>query len=176
MQGTRSPAGAGIIPRSVRKASACAPPLPRPLISAHTQPCFTGTASLMHARLRAASWRLSWLWRLQILEAVALLREQGWEYRLEASYVEVYNEALRDLLAPGNSRRDGARLLDANSIKHDPAGAPARPGPVCCTHSSRRWPGHRSLCESPRMWPRDTSTWLGPKHPWRRPADLASDC
>ena len=59
---------------------------------------------------------------VQILEAVDALRQQGWQYHLEASYIEVYNETLRDLLAAGNTRRDGARLLDASAIKHDPAG------------------------------------------------------
>jgi hypothetical protein len=59
---------------------------------------------------------------MQILEAVDALREQGWQYHLEASYIEVYNETLRDLLAAGNTKRDGARLLDASAIKHDPAG------------------------------------------------------
>ena len=59
---------------------------------------------------------------LQILKAVDVLQQQGWEYQLEASYVEVYNETLRDLLATGNSKRDGAKLLDASAIKHDAAG------------------------------------------------------
>lgn len=76
---------------------------------------------------------------MQILEAVELLREQGWEYRLEASYVEVYNEALRDLLAAGNTRRDGARLLDGNAIKHDPAGAPAPPRLRVASAACRQW-------------------------------------
>lgn len=52
------------------------------------------------------------------------LREHGWVYNLEASYIEVYNEQLRDLLAAGNTKRDGARLLDAAAIKHDSAGVP----------------------------------------------------
>ena len=63
----------------------------------------------------------------QILEAVDGLQQQGWEYRLEASYVEVYNETLRDLLAAGNTKRDGAKLLDASAIKHDAADRPSLP-------------------------------------------------
>ena len=78
---------------------------------------------------------------MQILETVDVLRQQGWQYNLEASYIEVYNETLRDLLASGNTRRDGPRLLDASAIKHDPAGEysqygtgliPPRSG-LCCS-------------------------------------------
>ena len=39
--------------------------------------------------------------------------------------MEVYNETLRDLLAAGNTKRDGAKLLDSSAIKHDAAGAPS---------------------------------------------------
>jgi len=45
---------------------------------------------------------------------VAKLREQGWEYALEAAYIEVYNEQLRDLLAdtaPG--RREAGKIQGA---------------------------------------------------------------
>ncbi len=59
---------------------------------------------------------------MQILEAVRGLEEQGWEYHLEASYIEVYNEALRDLLAEGKGR-DAGKITVANAIKHGPAGA-----------------------------------------------------
>ena len=46
---------------------------------------------------------------------------EGWEYELEASFVEVYNESLRDLLAEGRGR-DVGKLPDANVIKHHPTG------------------------------------------------------
>ncbi|KAK2076823.1 hypothetical protein QBZ16_005049 [Prototheca wickerhamii] len=49
----------------------------------------------------------------QILAAAAALRERGYEYSLEATFVEVYNETLRDLLAG-----KGARLPDGNAIQH----------------------------------------------------------
>ena len=58
---------------------------------------------------------------MQIMEQVRALREQGWAYELQASYIEVYNESLRDLLAEGRGR-DVGKIADQNAIKHAPAG------------------------------------------------------
>lgn len=63
----------------------------------------------------------------QILETVKTLGEQGWEYDLEASYIEVYNEALRDLLAEGKGR-DVGKITAANAIKHGASGRAADNG------------------------------------------------
>ena len=60
----------------------------------------------------------------QILQATARLRLQEWEYRLEASCIEVYNNNMRDLLSPG-----GREITDMNAIKHDAAG-----GGACIRH------------------------------------------
>jgi len=57
----------------------------------------------------------------KILATVARLREQGWEYSLEASYIEVYNEQLRDLLG-GSDSRGGGRISESNAIQHQPNG------------------------------------------------------
>jgi hypothetical protein len=57
---------------------------------------------------------------VQILEAAKKLKQAGWEYEMHASFIEVYNDTLRDLLADGKGR-DG-RLLDGNSIKHGAEG------------------------------------------------------
>ena len=59
----------------------------------------------------------------QILEAASKLGESGWEYAMEASFIEVYNETLRDLLAEGRNPRDAGKVLDNNAIKHMADGA-----------------------------------------------------
>ena len=54
------------------------------------RPSQASSTSWLHAVLLA-----------QILDAAEQLRGQGWEYDLDAAFVEVYNEGLRDLLAEG---------------------------------------------------------------------------
>jgi hypothetical protein len=55
---------------------------------------------------------------LQILEAASKLGNSGWEYAMEASFIEVYNESLRDLLGEGRNPREPGKVLDNNAIKH----------------------------------------------------------
>ena len=55
---------------------------------------------------------------LQILEAASKLANSGWEYDMEASFIEVYNETLRDLLGEGRNPREPGKVLDNNAIKH----------------------------------------------------------
>jgi hypothetical protein len=57
----------------------------------------------------------------KILESVARLRNAGWEAELEASFVEIYNESMRDLLAEAAPGRPGKTLENA-CIKHSPEG------------------------------------------------------
>jgi len=47
----------------------------------------------------------------QIFLAAASLKDKGWEYTMEASFLEIYNESIRDLL--GNN--DPSKKFD---IKH----------------------------------------------------------
>jgi kinesin family protein C1 len=54
----------------------------------------------------------------QILEQASMLQTQGWKYRMSASFLEIYNEDLRDLLV--NMDSDGG----VSTKKGQPANAP----------------------------------------------------
>ncbi len=57
----------------------------------------------------------------QVLAAARKLEEQSeWQYSMEASFIEIYNNQLRDLLHGGPS--SGAYINDLHAIKHDPDG------------------------------------------------------
>jgi kinesin family member C1 len=47
----------------------------------------------------------------QILAVTKEMRRQGWEYSLEATFLEIYNESVRDLLSPPSSSSSGGKGL-----------------------------------------------------------------
>lgn len=54
-----------------------------------------------------------------IYETITKLKEKSWEYTMEGSFVEVYNEELNDLLVPNERSGDGkAKKLE---VRHDEA-------------------------------------------------------
>lgn len=64
----------------------------------------------------------------KILESADGLRTTGWQFQLEASFIEIYNESLRDLLGEDAPGRDG-KQLESSCIKHSPQGhTEVRPG------------------------------------------------
>lgn len=57
----------------------------------------------------------------QVIEASTANRSRGWEYEMDACFVEIYNEMIRDLLSPGSS----------HSEKHAIVSTQATNGPSC---------------------------------------------
>ena len=74
--------------------------------------------------------------RRQILETVVKLREQGWEYRLEASFIEVYNEALRCVHGWGCMTVPSPALRAACHARPHVPSAPPPHRPTTCSFRS----------------------------------------
>ncbi|KAL1537743.1 Kinesin-like protein KIN-14C [Salvia divinorum] len=57
----------------------------------------------------------------QVFETRQILQAQGWKYEMQVSMLEIYNETIRDLLAPNKSISDGSRPENGKqyTIKHD---------------------------------------------------------
>uniref|UniRef100_A0A0D9ZR59 Kinesin-like protein n=1 Tax=Oryza glumipatula TaxID=40148 RepID=A0A0D9ZR59_9ORYZ len=58
----------------------------------------------------------------QIFKTSQSLESQGWKYNMQASMLEIYNETIRDLLAPGRSNNFDLSTSKQYTIKHDPQG------------------------------------------------------
>lgn len=54
----------------------------------------------------------------KILQTASQLEDQEWEYNMEASFIEIYNNQLKDLLGGPSA----PYISDQNAIKHDAAG------------------------------------------------------
>ncbi|KAJ1957425.1 kinesin-like nuclear fusion protein [Dispira parvispora] len=57
----------------------------------------------------------------QIYQTATVLREKGWEYQMEGQFLEIYNEAIHDLLA-NQSDASQSHVGRKHDIKHLPGG------------------------------------------------------
>ncbi|KAF2864234.1 kinesin-domain-containing protein [Piedraia hortae CBS 480.64] len=55
-----------------------------------------------------------------LLNEMVRLRLKGWEYEVSASFAEVYNETLNDLLGDARTWQDDDKKKEKHEIKHDP--------------------------------------------------------
>ncbi|XP_024526400.1 kinesin-like protein KIN-14N [Selaginella moellendorffii] len=58
----------------------------------------------------------------QIFQCSQALRSQGWSFKMQASLLEIYNETIRDLLAPSKSVGGDTTPAKQHAIKHEPTG------------------------------------------------------
>ncbi|XP_057790680.1 kinesin-like protein KIN-14N isoform X1 [Salvia miltiorrhiza] len=61
----------------------------------------------------------------QVFQTKQMLEAQGWKYEMQVSMLEIYNEAIRDLLSTNKSTFDASRVETAGkqyAIKHDANG------------------------------------------------------
>ena len=50
----------------------------------------------------------------KVVEASKINEVKGWSYKMKASYVEIYNETIRDLLAPGAGHSEAHKIIHEN--------------------------------------------------------------
>jgi len=81
----------------------------------------SGKTYTMQGTSEPSSWGLIPRSLSQIFQASQAMHKKGWEWSMQASFMEVYNEALRDLLRDGASTSAGATGSQASAhiIRHD---------------------------------------------------------
>jgi kinesin family protein C1 len=79
----------------------------------------SGKTYTMQGTEEPSSWGVIPRALREILQGTERMRSNGWEWTLQASFLEIYNEGIRDLLRPASS--SGSSAAAAHIIKHDDA-------------------------------------------------------
>lgn len=64
-----------------------------------------------------------------VLQAAERLGAKGWAFEMQASYVEIYNEQIRDLLRPGSAHSDKHSIVHGANGVTEVSGAAREPVP-----------------------------------------------